>query len=311
VKFVPSDANIEDLNRALKFETLFDERTAEIKYKVACFHQMKVKVFYPSMRIEIFGSLHKCYNSIAGIHAPNQTGPEHRKKGYNGNGFPYTRMRYTIDYICRRLGLNDQTCYISNLEIGLNIVHPYSDRKVLTNLMRHVGVAFHETQKNYFEAEHAQYIVKCYDKGRQYKLSKPTIRIELKYRKMEALNMPTFTTLNDLKNKQMLAAFCNRLTNKWLEVLMYDYTIRENELKPTDARKLPLFKNSSYWNEELNPKRLDRPKKDLTRIILNHSENIQDYFTKRIKSDWNQLQKNCVTIDRLFKGVKPWEMCNH
>jgi hypothetical protein len=300
VKFIPAEADSSLLRNLLKFEYTL-HNTGEIRFEVAEFHQMKVKIFHPSERVEVRGSLHKCFNSISKVYAPNQITPNQKAKGFNGNDFNYTQLIYTIDFICRRLFLNSENCTLTNIEFGLNLKHNYNSRQVLNNLFRHSGKEFRQTKESFFEAAHIQYFVKCYNKSKQYKMSDEIIRIEIKHVKMEKLNALGLTSLNDLRSKALLTHLNKLLVSQWQGIVMYDYTIRESELKKVDKNKLDKYKNANYWNMELKPKDADRPKKALQRIVQEHSNKIQDYFSNCLAEQWKELQKRCITVDRLFK----------
>ena len=302
VKFVPLDVNVEKLEKKLDFESVLNEKTGELKLKYVKYRKMTIKVLYPSQRVEVAGSLHKFYNDLKGIYSPGQSSEKERAKGFNGNDFKYVQLCIAINYVSFIIETHPDKCILSNIEFGLNIVHCYVSRYILNNLFRHYGKPFTEPQPHYFQAEHGQYFVKCYDKQNQYGLPHPCIRIEVKHVKMEALHKEGVHTLADLMNKTVLTRLNNVLSIRWQQVLLYDYTIRESELNNIQRGWLTDFKNKNFWNLELKPCEMYRHKERLSEITANNSERIHAFFTQQIRTAWKDSEQSCITVDRLFRS---------
>ena len=87
IKLQILNINIDKLlnNKKLDFKTVVSESTGEISTKrIATFHYCKITVY--DTGIVIFqGSIHKLFNSVKGIIAPNYN--QENYKGFNGNDF--------------------------------------------------------------------------------------------------------------------------------------------------------------------------------------------------------------------------------
>jgi len=69
--------------------------------------------------------------------------------------------------------------------------------------------------------------------------------------------------------------------------------IRKNRIK--------YFKNPLYWNG-IKSNRMHRPKLMYNQLKENHSADIQKNISELIRTNWNYLNKHCVTFDQYFKN---------
>lgn len=275
----------------------FLKKGGVIKCYKATFHFLEITV-YDSGRVEVLGSLHKFYNSIVDIRPPkNSIG-----KGFNGNDFNYSNLCFAIDYLVDFLQVDVKDVRVHSIEIGVNVEHQYNAKQILQNLMRFRGKQIRQNEENHFMAEITQQVFKCYNKNWHYNLLESVIRVEVRYKKIEAQGSKKLF-LSDLKRKDVLSRFKSLLLKAWRDVLMYDYTIRRNELLAIDKEKILLFMNTNYWND-LSFNRMDRPKKRLKQITELHSEQIQDKIYAQIEAKWLELQEDCVTNDPCTKDLK-------
>jgi hypothetical protein len=299
VKIKFDNSNLDLLRNRLNFESVIKSKTGEVRMEKARLHMMDILIFHPSQIVEVKGSLHKCYNSLQKKKGRNQETKSQLDKGYNGNEFNYTQLCYTINYLCNYFDTSSNLLILKNIEFGLNIEHTFYNKLILNNLIRHIGKPFIEPQKDFFQVEHKDYFIKCYDKGKQYGLIAETLRIELKYIKMKSLNSIGLWTLENLKDKSILIHLNKILLKRWDEILLFDYTIRESELNDFEKNKIDLFRNKNFWNIYEKANKLDRSKKRLNQITNLHSDNIQDYLTEKLNRNWINLQKNCPTYYEL------------
>lgn len=293
----------------LDFKTSLSEQTGELGNKLeAEWHQMKI-IVYRSGRIFLQGSLHMAFNSICGCYAPNQRTDQERAKGFNGNQFNYTQLRYVLHYFSTYLGFSLNKAVIRNLEFGLNIVHPFDTKLILTNLIKHKGKPFLNPKQYFYVAEHSQYSVKCYDKGFQYGLGEQLLRVEVKCVKMEGLNVQGIVTAIDLLDKANLSVLAGLLDKRWNEVFLYDYTIRTKELQKNDNERVLKFQSPNFWRNELPANRQDRHKRRYKKIESEHSDRVKQVIGEQMTKIWGGLNRNCVTLDRLSENNKNLAQC--
>ncbi|WP_447635838.1 hypothetical protein [Flavobacterium microcysteis] len=95
------------------------------------------------------------------------------------------------------------------------------------------------------------------------------------------------TTLSDVKRT---------LLKRFNEVVYYDYTIDKTKLSKCKIMSLQKYSNPRYWIEDIKPIHRDRPKKELSTIILNNSQNLHNQIKCEIE--------NCVIINHSSIGLK-------
>jgi len=278
-----------ELNPLLDFRQAYSTKTGEIDcYKYANHSGFTFKL-YDSGLLIVSGSIHKYFNFLRKILAPNQTTPKEIEQGYNGNDFSFHSLLNSLELFAANYKLNLIHCIIQNIEIGLNITHQFDTDQILNGLLLHKGKVFSRPLDNSFRIlEHQRYYLKIYDKGEQYSHQVPTIRIELKYKKMFDLNMQGLTTLNDLKNESLLMELHLLLKNEFAKVLFYDYTLDKSLLNTKQLSKMKDYSNPIFW---LNTKPIhrDRNKKALINLTSQYSNQIQKELIKLMTTKLNSL----------------------
>jgi hypothetical protein len=278
-----------ELNPLLDFRQAYSTKTGEIDtYKYATSGGFTFKL-YDSGLLIVSGSIHKYFNFLQKISAPNQTTPKEIEQGYNGNYFSFHSLVNSLEIFAANYKLNLIHCIIQNIEIGLNITHLYDTDKILNGLLLHKGKVFSRPLDNSFRIlEHQRYYLKIYDKGEQYSQPTPTIRIELKYKKMFDLNQLGLNTLNDLKNESLLMELHSLLRCEFAKVLIYDYTIDKSRLNTKQLSKMKDYSNPIFW---LNTKPIhrDRNKKALIHLTSQYSNQIQKELIKLMTTKLNSL----------------------
>jgi len=264
----------------LEWEFTTNQTTGEIRpVEVAEYNGLKFK--RKSGKIFLSGSLHRYFNE--GQH--------------NYNDFHYNDLKNVLNDIKTRFKLNLDTTEIENVEVGINLVIPYSPDKVINSLVLHRGQPFCKFPKGRgVECSHAQYYIKVYDKGLQFKLSENVLRLEIKVIKMQFLqsqNIP-LRTLNDLLNTDILQGLGELLTRTIEEIIWTDSKLL-NSKKVPDKYRLLLANGSNplYWIN-LKPERTDpdysRKRKSYYRELAR--------FEKIISKYGNELKPEILTKSR-------------
>jgi hypothetical protein len=239
---------------------------------IAEYHYCRIKVVNLA-KVEFSGSLHKMWNALNGIKAPNHG--KTKIKGYNGNQFLYTDMMQAREHLNKLFDCSAEQLEIHNIEFGANLAVLFYINKFLKGLLYHVGVAFRFRYKKHFAiAKHSLYDLKIYNKSAMYAMSSPVLRIELKIKRMEELkqhkiNIVTMADINRCTLQKALLLIIQRVE----EVIFYDYTIDSSALKTAAHNHLKQYSDVGYWMQ-LDSNRRDRPKKELNKITANYSANL-------------------------------------
>ena len=228
-------------NPLLDFYRPINERTAEIKtvdrkgkeinpFQTAYLNGIQVKV-YDNGRVIIQGSLHKYWNSGA----------------HNFNDFNIVEVSRTIAHFISLFKIDPTHALINQLEIGININPPQHPKTILHGLFEHLKQPFEKThtrtEGNYYQARHNNFILKTYDKGKQYRkawnIKEELLRFEIKYYRTQLKRMG-INTLQDLKEFPFMA-FVEELVSRWNECLFFDFSMK------LDSTNKIEYSNPNYW----------------------------------------------------------------
>ena len=281
-------------NKKLDFKTVVSESTGEISTKrVATFHHCKITVY--DTGIVIFqGSIHKLWNSIKGVYAPNYKKTKNYK-GFNGNDFSLIDILEVKRVLCNLFDCKPNQMIFQNIEYGINCKLDINIDLFIKGLLYHKGVYFeHKFNRSYAEVKHQRYRIKIYNKGKQYYMQVNVIRLELSINKMEEIKDIGINSFYDI-NTTTLNSLNKVLLKRLDEVSHYDYTITRKELSKSNKRLINLYSDPNYWLHTLKPNKRYRQKKNLKKITDNHS----DYTFDTIKKE---LVNKCSILNRLSKN---------
>jgi len=162
VKILIKDADIDRLsdNPLLDFALKVSEDGGEISNKKKCtYHFCTIKI-YDSGTVIFSGSIHKMYNSLTGILAPNhKTVKEY--KGYNGNQFYWSEILFVKQHLIDLFNADPSQMIFQNIEFGVNLTTPFDPQLFLLGLLIFEGKSFDYRYNDYYsQSPHGQYIVK-------------------------------------------------------------------------------------------------------------------------------------------------------
>lgn len=259
-------------NDKLIFTPVFERQTTDtVKYYYNEFENLKTKV-YESGSIYFNGSLHKFFNN--GLHNHNE---------FNQSAYFETLERLKLIY-----GIEPDNIRIIQLEYGVNIKPPIPTNDILNNLIQHKNKDFEQKISNengkYYQCEHANYIIKVYNKGLQYGCKDEILRIEIKQTNWSEPRKRGVNSLHDFNQCDKLN-FVNDLLTKWNEIIFYDPT-------NTNIKKWGKYSNVNFWRE-LRTKSHTTQKKHADRLReLNNTKglNIQKLVNDEVVKMMNNLQ---------------------
>jgi len=274
----------------LEFKTKVSTKTGELaNVRIATYHFCKIKI-KDSGYVEFSGSIHKLWNSLNDVKAPNKN-PKFHKEGFNGNQFTFKDFIKARNHLAELFNTETDNLEIHNIEFGHNLIVNFNPLIFIRGLLYYLGEQFEfRYKRNYAQVEFQQYILKIYNKGNQYGMSENVLRIEMKSKKMEVLKNTNSITLADI-NKGYLQKANTILLKRFSEISYYDYTIREKELKKIDRERIKDYSNPRYWIIDLDTVKRKRQKQYLKRIINNHSDKLHQNII-------NRMTKKCTLFNR-------------
>jgi len=242
-----------------------------IKYQWCEIDNIKVKVYQNSIFLQ--GSLHKFYNE-----------GEH-----NHNDFNLSAFRDVLRRLFELFRVTPENLNLICIEYGVNILPPIESNKIINHLFQHKRIEFESKisndKGNYRQAEHNEYIVKIYNKAKQFRLNYEVLRIEIKETNLRHHRARGIFTLKDFIHSDK-TTFINSLIDKWNEVIYYDCT-NEN----TD--KWNKYNNVNYWRDSaknISSKNFNKHRLRLKEINETLGQNIQGKVSNLILSKIIELQ---------------------
>jgi hypothetical protein len=220
---------------------------------------------------------------------------------HNHNDFNYSQLCSMIDFLNQNI-IDISLNKITQLEFGLNIKLPIkaegfiSQNFLMQNFQRHTAIKKFKGRGYLLEFEHYNYIIKIYDKAKQYKISDQNIlRFEIKFLSAKEFNPLGVFNINDLKNRDVLKNLFEYLLKRFDELLIVDeFTIEDTSVK--DFEILNMYSSYSFW-EKLKTQ-------DKRQLKLIHKEK---YF--KLIEKYSLLKKKMHLRNELIKKFKQL-MCN-
>jgi hypothetical protein len=254
-----------------------------IKYYYCEVDNIKIKI-YPNS-IFLSGSLHKFHN----------------KGEHNCNDFDINAFRDVLRRFDELFKVRPQNLKLICLEYGVNITPPIESNQIINHLMQHKHKDFESKisndKGNYKQAEHSEYIVKIYNKAKQFKLNFEVLRIEIKETNLRHHRAQGIYTLQDFIQSDK-RPIVESLINKWDEVVYYDNTSNNQD-------RWNQYNNINFWRELSTQKSRTsyfRHRKSLRKLNESTGQNIQDKISHLIKVKIQELQR--VTFSEFKSSSK-------
>lgn len=279
----------------LDFTSIVNLKTGEESIKKTVnYHFCKITI-YESGVVLFSGSIHKFYNSLKGVKAPNYK-EQTQYKGFNGNQFNINNIYEVRTYLEKLFDCDSRQMTFQNIEFGVNTNPLFISQLFIRGLLYQKGKLFEYKYNGYYaQVEHQRYLLKIYNKSNQYKMVEETLRVELKIVKTEFLKQTGIRTFEDVTESTLNNA-TKLLLKTFDEVMYYDYTIQKKGLTKRQKQTLKNYSNQRYWIYDLESRHRDRHKKKLAGFIINNSNNLHSIIREDIVN-------KCVIINRLCKGA--------
>ncbi|GAA4446122.1 hypothetical protein GCM10023189_00940 [Nibrella saemangeumensis] len=269
------------------FPLLVDSKTSEILNRVrqSTYRGLTFSLVPKEIglyKCELKGSLHKYSNG--GVQ--------------NANDFTAESLFNVINDLVSNLKINIFCSRLNNVEFGVNITLPFPVSKILKSLITYKNKPFtksYDYKSQYYQCAFQQYIVKIYDKGKQYGLDSYTLRFEIKVVKMQffierGVSISSLADLLDISQYDKLGSI---LINTFKEILFDDFSVKAEGLKPKERELLLKGRNPRFWqlSEELLGKEYERERKRLKRAERNFRQLLKTYSRSE---DWVQLVTDLI-----------------
>lgn len=266
---------------------------------------------YKNGEINLEGSLHKFFNK--GLH--------------NHNDFTICNLIQVINEL-RTIGIDPNRTKIKHLEYAVNLIDlPFSTPKIIDNLMIHTGKGAPQkfkhkslnTPSDFITIEpRDNFTLKIYDKAKQYGLKVNNFRFEVKQTKGSVLKKIGLNFLSDLLDPKILESLGSLLLKRWDEVLLDDWTIRENELSIKEKINLKDYTNHKYWiklhkeTREKNRNKYSQTIKRYKKLVQDHSKNVHHRIRSEIAKKWCKItSKEDVSINIEKVQDHHYIVCDH
>lgn len=242
------------------------------------------------------GSVHKLWNDLNGIKAPNY---DEKKlyKGFNGNQFTLNDIVEVRTHLEELFDCKASQMIFQNIEFGINIILDYNPKLFIKGLLYRQNIMFEFShQGNTSKVIYCNYLLKIYSKSYQYGMTEDVIRIELKTLKMDGLKdkhiLIDIKTFEDI-NESNLAEVTKLLIKRFNEIRHYDYSINKKKLTERKLNAVKDYSNPRYWIDNLKPNERYRHLTELESITTKFSK-------KRFQKIITDIGKNCSMINRIF-----------
>lgn len=246
-------------HKDLSFETYVNEDTAEQTHsrpRMAEYEGMEF-YYYPSGRMTLHGSWHKYYCG-----------------GSNHSDFSLTQFQCAVIKFCQTFRVNPDELKILQLEFGVNIAPPIEPQQVIDALVGNgKGNGFSEMRTNKGRSIGVNmyltnYGVKIYDKGAQYALPCPVLRIEKKY-----LNWCKYRsafgiyTVANLVYPDAWIALSNDLLNTVGQLVIKEPSLEIEQMTLKERYFITQAADAKWWRKPLTPKKRLAAKKKIERLV--------------------------------------------
>src|SRR5690606_31880189 len=135
--------------------------------KKADYHYCKI-IVYDSGLVLFSGSIHKLWNSLNGVSAPNKRECKNYK-GFNGNQFTLKNVLEAREHLQELFDCEAEQMMFKNIELGINATPLFNPQQYIKGLLYHNGKLFESRYNEHFaQVIHQRYYIKIYNKSNQY-----------------------------------------------------------------------------------------------------------------------------------------------
>ena len=204
--------------------------------------------FFPDGKPKYWGTW-KGWNFVGDAkHCTGIRGSFHKyvQDGSNWCDFGLKELTTAVQDFCLELLLHDAQLILQNVEIGVNIQPSTDTTEVLRSFVHHKLKA--PSWNDYgVEFRHDGYLLKIYDKAKQYDLPEPLLRFEVKVTNMRELKALGIKTVADLLDPQKWQGIEQFLLKKFDDMLIAERVAIPAHYSAKDRETLQYATSLSYW----------------------------------------------------------------
>lgn len=177
--------------------------------------------------------------------------------------------------------INTKKTLINGLEFGFNIVLPFACSLVYNNLICYLGEPFVKDKEGgdiFYSCQTDRYIVKIYNKGKQFKLPYNLLRVEIKVTRMKFFETKNLVikNLEDLFNLTIYERLQSVLIETFNGVLFGDRRIDKSRMTSKEQLIYLEGNDSKTWNTK---GKTQAERKKIQRLKIRYSSIIDKYRT--------------------------------
>lgn len=234
------------------------------------------------------GSLHKFFNSLL------------EGEPHNHNDFRYNDLVAVIDEVALSLGLDSGRTKLTNLEFGFNIVVDKDPELILEKNVMMFNYKSHTSNKkfggrgDYKDFGKTDYIIKVYNKSKQYNLDKYVLRVEVKIIMKRVLERLDIYTLDDLKDKEKLKLknLFNFFMQNFEKLQIIDEFEHREDISSKDKSNLTKYTSEFYWksifDKSMNVQRMHL--KQFERLIKKYKlDSLKQELRSKLQAKFDEL----------------------
>ena len=288
-EIIGMDINLILENKSLVFTERINTDTGEIivinkngksikRRKTAEYKGLKFQYYPHSNKVYLSGSIHKYKNN-----------GEH-----NYDDLHHSKFNENLCNLDKEFGIKPRNIKLNQIEWGINITPHIPIDRILKSSLIHKGKRFEKVNvgynSNYYQSEHANYILKMYDKSMQYRTDKPILRFERKQRRYAQYckRKSIGNTLQDLINSQF-KGFREAFFSDLKHIIFFDPDLNESTH----------YRDPQYW-EQL--------REETSRAnVLKHRSKLKELNRKRGGNHFEKIEK---LILQKFDALNDQELTN-
>lgn len=264
----------DQIRQLLDFIGFYNERTCEPldhRKPTAELNGLLFIIAGLKQTVKVKGSVHKFAN----------------KGKHNHDRFTLLRFREVESDLLPIVSPLDQ---VHGIEFGVNLITSFDPSVFIRNLIAIRGKSFNRTDipgKCYAESRFSQYIVKIYDKGKQYGTDNWILRIEINYFKLARL-FPNGLQWKELSDPETWEYLGKRLSRMFEEVICWDPAIDITKVPEREKSALKDGHNPLYWEGIKGNDQHGRKRKKFQGLINKYGSSFSG-IKDLIKQEINQL----------------------
>ncbi|WP_162147238.1 hypothetical protein [Flavobacterium enshiense] len=230
---------ISNPNAFKEFYTQYEVHSQHVLYpKRVKFRNLDVVVTKESAYLK--NSLHKYYNL-------KYDGSDH-----NSNDFTFSMLCEVVEEI---LSKSDEFGFgvITQLEIGFNIDTKLPAEEIIRSAIFLYKEKAYTANENFngngelLLFKSTNYLIKIYDKAKQYSIAANKLRFELKYTERAELKKLRINHLSDLVDKKKIRLLCKNLLIKLDDFLIIDAFDSVGTIPEKDKDSLRKYSSDRFW----------------------------------------------------------------